>query len=354
MVTTSSASLSFVSIGCNRIANCATWGKNGLYAYCGNTFVALYSPNGKRVIQTLIGHKARVNAVKWIPNAAEGVDNMHFTPETELVSGGVDSQVIVWKQVSAERWTKASVLSGHKDSVTGVDALVVPQTGETIIVSCSSDNTAKVWIRKAGTEEWSCAQTISFGNKMMEAVSITLLPGPSANSSAVPCIAIGGVDSLVHLFVRRGETFEKLVSLQGHEDWIRALSFCTCDDGSVMLASASQDIKIRLWKLNHVDINNNNDANAAGVQQNLLEQAAASRKATSLSQRGHYFQVSHNQQDLNDTTTWIVFLDALIIGHEEWVYSVCWHPVIRNEQGMLLLPSIIPLILQSESRSNKF
>lgn len=37
-------SLEFVSVGCNSGANCMDWGRNGLVAYGGCNFVALYHP----------------------------------------------------------------------------------------------------------------------------------------------------------------------------------------------------------------------------------------------------------------------------------------------------------------------
>ena len=36
------AALSFISIGCNKVANCAHWGTNGIVAYGAGNFVALY------------------------------------------------------------------------------------------------------------------------------------------------------------------------------------------------------------------------------------------------------------------------------------------------------------------------
>ena len=37
--------------------------------------------------------------------------------------------------------------------------------------------------------------------------------------------------------------------MEGHQDWIRCLTFTSCDNGSLFLASASQDNKIRLWAI---------------------------------------------------------------------------------------------------------
>jgi WD40 repeat protein len=79
---------------------------------------------------------------------------------------------------------------------------------------------------------------------MMESVGLTFFP-----QSKIVCLATGGLDFLIHLFVRRdANQYFKACSLVGHQDWIRALRFVTCDDGNVMLASAAQDTKVRLWK----------------------------------------------------------------------------------------------------------
>ena len=37
--------------------------------------------------------------------------------------------------------------------------------------------------------------------------------------------------------------------LRGHEDWIRSLAFCTVNAGGLLLASASQDRKVRIWRV---------------------------------------------------------------------------------------------------------
>jgi len=41
--------------------------------------------------------------------------------------------------------------------------------------------------------------------------------------------------------------------LEGHEDWVRDLALTVTDDNHVLLASASQDHNIRLWKFSLLD-----------------------------------------------------------------------------------------------------
>lgn len=96
----------------------------------------------------------------------------------------------------------------------------------------------------ANDSTWVLRAKLPF-KKMMETVSLFMLP-----HSNVPCIAVGGLDHAIHLFVCASDNkLNKVCSLQGHTDWIRAMSTCTADDGSVMIASASQDARVRLWKI---------------------------------------------------------------------------------------------------------
>lgn len=92
--------------------------------------------------------------------------------------------------------------------------------------------------------DWIVDGKLSFSNKMMETVELTFLP-----QSKTICLVTGGLDFVIHVFVRRSQDqYTKICVLSGHQDWLRALSFVTCDDGTVLLASASQDAKVRLWR----------------------------------------------------------------------------------------------------------
>ncbi len=77
--------------------------------------------------------------------------------------------------------------------------------------------------------------------------------GDKANASAsaaVTLLATAGADGSIHLMVqRRDAQFATALQLEGHQDWVRALAFARTDDGALLLASASQDFNVRLWKL---------------------------------------------------------------------------------------------------------
>ena len=111
--------------------------------------------------------------------------------------------------------------------------------------------------------------------------------------------------------------------LDGHEDWILDLSFLELTDSNpeqsrLLLASSSKDGYIRLWNF------------------------SLSQKQEKSIFSGVSFNVSRII-DVNNKECEIS-LEALLIAHENWVYSVNWHPPILKEGK-----KIQPLLLLSAS-----
>lgn len=69
------------------------------------------------------------------------------------------------------------------------------------------------------------------------------------------------------------------------------------DDRTMLLASASQDTYIRLWRIQHHE------------EQQVRPDIKVEEKVFSV----------HG-------VNWAVKLDAVLAGHEGWVYGVQWHP----------------------------
>lgn len=79
----------------------------------------------------------------------------------------------------------------------------------------------------------------------------------------VPVFASGHTDKLIAIYIYQPDThqFKKMHTLQGHDNWVRDLSFATFtateentinnsfQEGDLILASACQDKYIRLWKI---------------------------------------------------------------------------------------------------------
>ncbi len=152
------------------------------------------------------------------------------------------------------QWRLLSAFEAHTDSVTTLAALRLPKSGDMLIASASADCTVKVWRRAAPSSPavspaWILVQTLSFKPRPMEALAMSLAPlGDAARE--VPLLVTAGTDHLVHVHVwdssasnmspNLGGQFSRVLALQGHADWVRALAFCRCDNGDVLLASSAQ------------------------------------------------------------------------------------------------------------------
>ncbi|PWN28509.1 WD40 repeat-like protein [Jaminaea rosea] len=175
------------------------------------------------------------------------------------------------------------------------------------------------------------------GNALPLDVSLVSLPG----SSAI-LMATAATDRKIVFWLaeQRGQPFSKVLTLPGHDDWVRSLDFSAAfspskvDDGShaLCLASASQDSSVRLWRIRRQDSSPStepaptaqpasstpsNDAFEALARQ--VEDEAASDSAA-LSSKVHTFSTS------SGSASWAITFDALLTGHEGWVTGVRWMP----------------------------
>lgn len=118
-------------------------------------------------------------------------------------------------------------------------------------------------------------------------------------------IAVSGTSGSIWVFEN-----EQVVELSGHESWIHCLAF-TAVESSLILASGSQDRYIRLWRFNKPS----GEKPALGVKQHFLP-------------------------------SWTVTFDALLMGHDDWILSLAWHP---RETKLLSASSDSTLIIWTSS-----
>uniref|UniRef100_A0A6A7G1A1 Elongator complex protein 2 n=1 Tax=Hirondellea gigas TaxID=1518452 RepID=A0A6A7G1A1_9CRUS len=323
------------SVNCNRKPAALSWvnHESGIIAFGAHSSVAICDSHCQKVISVLRCCGGRINAVSWISPQNSG-------PNLELISGTSENEIIIWSfNSSSLKYRQTAVLTDHSASITSITSYRL-RNGAVIMASTSCDGTVKIWRRENQDNEWKLIQSLEFGRFSMECASLSGFQVSDSLKDEIVILAVGGLDHKIHLFSCSDldHNFSKLVELEGHEDWIRSLAFCTTDSGDVFLASASQDTKIRLWRISR---------NAKSFLENFDDHRDDDEKAShrhdfaalkSFGRFRHLVSVPSGDKDNNssDDVTLIrivVSFEALLSGHEDWVYSVCWHPMKVNEHG---------------------
>ncbi|KAL4426818.1 hypothetical protein ABPG77_006604 [Micractinium sp. CCAP 211/92] len=333
-------SLAHVAAGCNRVKGALHWGEQGLVAFGAHNAVMIYHPEEARILGTLLGHTDRVNCVRWLPPAA-----LPLAQPAALASGASDGSVRIWQWTPGtpgQPWRVAAVLSAHAAPVTSLAVLPLP-AGGLLLVSTAGDGEAAVWectspcssstsgtnaegaaaAEPLGQDGWRLRQRIPLGHRLPGCAALAALPA----DPGWLLLALGGVDSTVRLLLcppGEGAQFELVCQLAGHQDWVKGLAFAQMDDGKLLLASASQDKNVRVWAVQlqqsgHQSANDS-DANPGGAVEAATGAALLTRYAPKPLVR-------------TDVHEYSATLEALLIGHEDWVHAVAWHPRVPCSGG---------------------
>ncbi|KAE8450121.1 hypothetical protein EG329_006902 [Mollisiaceae sp. DMI_Dod_QoI] len=294
----------YLAAGANRHPSAADWDASGLLAFGADRNVALWQPqdaSSQGLLALLSGHTDTVNAVKFMPESS-GI----------LVSGSVDKTLKVWnKDLSSGLYTCIQTLSDHQSSV---NCIAVSSRSSRIFVSGAADATAKIWALD-DENVVSLQQSISIVPRFFP---LALALSPLAGASESYLLAVAGTKDIIQIYVRdpqQSPDFKLQATLSGHEGWIRSLEFTQENfkpDSDLILSSASQDKYIRLWR---VHLGKELPAAAASADPSL----GAFMPGKSLSNRAHRFKA----EGLDFSATF----EALLLGHEDWIYSTKWRAV---------------------------
>ncbi|EKD13555.1 WD domain-containing protein [Drepanopeziza brunnea f. sp. 'multigermtubi' MB_m1] len=303
------ASADYLAAGANRHPSAADWDTAGLLAYGADRNVALWQPQNETsrgVHDLLDGHTDTVNAVKFVPG----------TPGL-LLSGSVDKTVKIWSNdQSTNRYSCIQTLSDHSNSI---NCIGVSSRSSKIFVTGAADFTVKVWSLD-DEKVASLRQTINIAPKFFP-LSLALCNLADSLESYV--LAVAGTKDIIQLYVRDAKNspeFKLQATLAGHEGWIRSLEFTQESfnpKSDLILASASQDKYIRLWRIHQ---GTQLPAAAASADPSL----GAFMPGKSLSNKAHRFRAD----DMDFSATF----EALLLGHEDWIYSTKWFAVGKSLQ----------------------
>jgi elongator complex protein 2 len=216
------------------------------------------------------------------------------------------------------------VSTEHAGPINCITALRVQgQSLSWILATGSTDVTVKIW--RFANERLQPLQSIKMTPKFFP---LSLALSWAGLDSEVVVLAAAGTRDTLQIFTAKSRSdqmqFKLQATLGGHESWIRSLSFTkeSGDAGSdLLLASASQDKYIRIWRVHEgKELPTLNTANADPLDGAFLPGKSPSNKAHRLQEAGKDFSVT---------------FEALLLGHEDWIYSAKWHTQANGKLQLL-------------------
>ena len=229
------------------------------------------------------------------------------TEAPAILSGSTDKSIRIWRNTTLlyPSYEEVTSLKSHLGSINCI--AVGPAAN--VFASGSADATVKIWGCKDPSQpfKFQLLETILTSPRFFPLA--LALHGIGESGDLV--LAVAGTKGFVQIFVsERGGAFCCQTTLSGHEDWIRSLAFTTesTQPGSdILLASASQDKYLRLWRIHQVE-ESSHLSQSRQKPQGLVDK--------SLSNKIRWLQSSQISYSLT--------FEALLLGHEDWVYSVSW------------------------------
>ncbi|TPX33763.1 hypothetical protein SmJEL517_g03433 [Synchytrium microbalum] len=342
--------LEFVSIACNRVSNAADWCLDGTVAYAAGNFVAIYHPES------------------FGQNTGSG-SAQH---DDAIVSGSADGTCRIWKKTQVGKYKTVAELRGH---TSGVNCLAVSRgrdlpDGPSLVVAGSLDGWIRVWdvedldVENGKPVVLEPVQSLNVSPKYPLCLALACLPNVSTQ-----ILVTGNTDNKLTVYAHQNHKFVPLLTLHGHKDWIRAIDLATYtkspsstdssqtphfNDGDLILASASQDKYIRLWRIAPSQDMQEESVMDVELPQDrldeLVELGDSALAGMKLATKAYIIDVDVDTRDNTRSVTvsrtkakYSIMFDAMLVGHEDWVHSVFWHlPIIKDgtyHQPMRLISS---------------
>jgi elongator complex protein 2 len=255
----------------------------------------------------LSGHKETVKAVKFLPDQA-GAESWH------IISGSDDQTLKIWS-VSKDFSTISCIQTAHEHTA-AIHCVATlkskSNSTSTVVASGGADATIRIW--KFESRQLQLLQVVKLAPKYFP-LSLAL---SSLNATDdVYVLASAGTKDIIQVFAAdahgpQGE-FTLQATLSGHEGWIRSLDFTWERDeenSDLLLASASQDKYIRLWRVHQ------------GKELPALARLESDARSSSFLPGKSPSNKAHRLQSAG--IDFSITFEALLLGHEDWIYSAKW------------------------------
>lgn len=246
-------------------------------------------------------------------------------PSSYLITGSDDKTLMLWKSTTdGQSFDILSSSSEHTAPINCITALRIEGPApKWLIATGSADASIKIW--NFENERLQLIQSIKTKPKFFPlSVSLSHL----GNDSSVAVLAAAGTRDTIQILTAEIKTeipqFILQATLAGHEGWIRSLSFSKetqSPDSDLLLASASQDKYIRIWRIHQGKELPSSTTEEDPSSSGFLPGKSPSNKAHRFTSAAKDFSLS---------------FEALLLGHEDWIYNARWH---RHEDGKLQLLS---------------
>ena len=280
------------------------------------------------------GHTDTVKAIKFLSrNEREAVEK-----QTYLLSGADDHCLKIWS-LSPDGGVTGCIqtVQEHTAAVNCIATVHERKGGRqsdsstaTIFATGAADASIKIW--GFDGKQARVIQTVNLKPKFFPlAIALSRLD----ESSGSLVLAAAGTRDIVQIFVAESTAnpeFQLQATLTGHEGWIRSLDFTwereTGGDGAdsdLLLASASQDKYIRLWRLHQ------GKELPAAVANGADPSLGAYLPGKSPSNKAHRLNVGGED--------YTVTFEALLLGHDDWIYSAKWFMSTESARLQLLSAS---------------
>ena len=255
-----------------------------------------------------------MKAIKFLTLRTEGGD------QTYLLSGSHDHTLKIWAFTADGAVSCLQTLQEHTAAINCI-ATLPQQLGGPSASSCNfatgaADASVKVW--NFDGKEAQVLQTINPKPKFFPlAIALSRLGRDENGEDEALVLATAGTRDILQVFVSESTSrphFQLQATLTGHEGWIRSLDFTWEKAGNessdLILASSSQDKYIRLWRFHQgtelpAAITDGADPSLGAY----LPGKSPSNKAHRLKTAGKDFTIT---------------FEALLLGHDDWIYSAKW------------------------------